>query len=162
MLIYSEFRCPYCASFAKNTLPELIKEFVDSGKVRLAFWHFPIAEKHPQAVRDAEAADCANQQELFWPMHDELFTRRKFDDGYDDIAQRAGLDRYVFERCMQEIKPDQIEARITTARTLQVSATPTFLIGFKAGEAQVHAVYRIEGARPLEEFRVVLARATRQ
>ena len=72
---YSDFQCPYCRKFYEDTLPTLIKEYVDTGKAKLVYRHFPL-EFHPAALVSAQASECAAEQGKFWEMHDAIFTEQ--------------------------------------------------------------------------------------
>src|ERR1051326_2427593 len=41
LIEYSDFQCPFCGAFARETLPEVRKRFVEPGKVLFAFKHLP-------------------------------------------------------------------------------------------------------------------------
>ena len=47
IIVFSDFQCPFCAKFARDTLPTLEKEYVDTGKVFLAFRNNPLIKIHP-------------------------------------------------------------------------------------------------------------------
>lgn len=70
---FSDFQCPFCESFFTGTYPQLKKNYIDTGKVKLAFRHYPLTGIHPNAQRAHEAAECANEQGKFWEYHDLLF-----------------------------------------------------------------------------------------
>lgn len=72
---YSDFQCPFCRSFFNDTLPSIKKNFVETGKAKLIYRHFPL-NFHPAAQPSAEAAECANDQGKFWEMHDAIFTKQ--------------------------------------------------------------------------------------
>ena len=55
---FSDYQCPFCQRFVRNTLPALKTDYVDTGKVRYIFRDFPLA-MHRQARKAAEAAHCA-------------------------------------------------------------------------------------------------------
>jgi protein-disulfide isomerase len=74
MIEFSEFECPACGRFAREVIPVIQGEYIDSGKVLLAFWHRPL-DRHKRAVPAAIAANCAGAQGKFWPLHD-LLRRR--------------------------------------------------------------------------------------
>ena len=59
---FSDFQCPFCARFNIQTLPLLMEEYIDTGKVKLVFRDFPITSIHPNALPAALAAECANEQ----------------------------------------------------------------------------------------------------
>ena len=64
----SDFQCPYCKMWHDSTYGSLVKDYVESGKVRLAYLNFPLSQ-HQNAMPAAEAAMCASVQDKFWPMH---------------------------------------------------------------------------------------------
>jgi len=67
---FSDFQCPFCARFHIQTLPIIMDEYINEGKVKLVFRDFPIQSIHPNAVPASVAAECANEQEKFKEMHD--------------------------------------------------------------------------------------------
>lgn len=60
-------------------LNEVLKELLEmfEGRIRVNFRHFPMANKHQKAMKAAEAAVAAAQENLFWPMHNLMFENRK-------------------------------------------------------------------------------------
>ena len=73
LIVFSDFECPFCVAFTRDTLPKLTAEFVDTGKTLLVFRHFPLQQIHPRAFDTARAAVCAGIEGKFWPFHDEAF-----------------------------------------------------------------------------------------
>src|SRR3989344_5210701 len=63
---FSDFQCPFCARFYSDTLPQIQKEYIDTGKVKFVYRDFPLSSIHPQATPAAEAAECAKEQGKFW------------------------------------------------------------------------------------------------
>src|SRR5688572_22203201 len=76
MIIASDFQCPYCKMWHDQTDLAIRKEYVDNGKVRLAFVNFPLGN-HPHAVPASEYAMCASAQGKFWEMHDQIFAAQE-------------------------------------------------------------------------------------
>lgn len=70
---WSDFQCPFCDRFETETLPTIIKDYVDTGKVYFVFKNYPIFLDHPDAYHAAEAGECAAEQGKFWEMHDAMF-----------------------------------------------------------------------------------------
>ena len=73
MIEFSDFECPFCQRYFKSTLPEIKRDYVDTGKVRYVFLDFPLEQMHAKARKAGEAAHCAAEQGKFWEMHDMLF-----------------------------------------------------------------------------------------
>ena len=61
------------AQFVSTTWPTLLKEYVETGKVRWTFINFPLTQLHPNAAAAAEFAMCAAQGGAFWRIHDLLY-----------------------------------------------------------------------------------------
>ncbi len=70
---FSDFQCPFCSRFFEQTLPQLEKNYIETGKVRLVFKDFPLDNLHPNARPAHIAAECADEQGMFWQYHDVLF-----------------------------------------------------------------------------------------
>ena len=149
----SDFQCPYCRAWHEETYSDVVKEFVASGKARLAYINFPIPG-HKNAWPAAEAAMCSAAQGHFWPMHDALFqTQRQWESLedpsalFDSLATSAGVDSAPYHECVtqHQMRP-LIQADIDRARESGVNATPTFIIGDQA----------ISGAQPIQAFRQLI------
>src|SRR4051794_7424651 len=85
---YSDFQCPYCGKFARETFANVEQKYIAPGRVRYVFRNFPLDESHPKAFKAADAAECANQQGKFWEMHAQLFANQQaLDPG--DLASHA-------------------------------------------------------------------------
>ena len=69
----SDFQCPFCRRHALETHPQLVREYVETGKVRVVFINFPITEIHPNAVPAAQFGLCAARAGRFWDAHRLLF-----------------------------------------------------------------------------------------
>ncbi len=71
---FSDYQCPYCQRFWAQTLPQIKREYIDTGKVKFVYRDFPILGLgHAYAQKAAEAAECAGDQGKFWEFHDLLF-----------------------------------------------------------------------------------------
>jgi protein-disulfide isomerase len=152
ILEYSDFECPFCVRFHEQTYPSLIRDFVDSGKVVLAFRHLPLAERHPLATRAAEAAECAKRQGHFWPMLDELFRGpSKLDEAsLVSKGEKIGLDLPTYRRCLTNGATDAVKRDVMSAQELSIRATPTFLIGRMTGDGRLAVARHESGAIPVQ------------
>jgi protein-disulfide isomerase len=151
---YSDFQCPFCGTFARETLPKFREKYVRSGKVLLAFRHLPLSNIHPFAEKAAASAECAGRQGKFWQMHDELFRNQKQLDqpNLDKIAGRVGLDVGHFDTCLNGEVTNRINEDTVSAKSLGISGTPTFLIGTVQADGGVKIFRVVTGAQTLSAF----------
>ncbi|MDT8307732.1 MAG: DsbA family protein, partial [Anaerolineae bacterium] len=73
---YSDYQCPFCQRHYRETLPQLLQNYVDTGRVYYVFKDFPIASLHPLAYRLHEAALCAGEDgggDAYWDTHSLFF-----------------------------------------------------------------------------------------
>lgn len=70
---FSDFECPFCIRHFNQTYPDLKKEYIDTGKVKLVFKNF-VLNFHPNAQKAHEAYECAGEQGKYWEMHDKIFS----------------------------------------------------------------------------------------
>jgi protein-disulfide isomerase len=156
LIMVSDFQCPYCREWHDQVFATVIRDYVATGKVRIAYLNYPLSG-HQNAMPAAEAAMCASVQGKFWEMHDAIFRTQDQWAGladpkamFDSLATSVGVAPAPYRACIESratrpmILADQ--ARATTAG---VKATPTFFLGSD----------QIEGAVPLPEFRAALDKA---
>src|SRR5205809_778409 len=74
---YSDFECPFCASFATVQMPVIREQLIATGKLRWRFRDFPLPS-HQYSRYAAMAAQCAGEQGKFWQMHDQLFNNHQW------------------------------------------------------------------------------------
>jgi protein-disulfide isomerase len=142
---YGDFQCPYC----RDAVPSLNRVLARlDGRVRLVFRHFPVASKHPDAQRAAQAAEAAAAQGRFWEMHDALFAAPRDALADADLAGYAadlGLDVARFERDL-EAAADRVAEDRASGEASGVTGTPAFFVagerhqGFYDVEALVDAL----------------------
>lgn len=157
LIEYSDFQCPFCGKFAREVLPDLQEKYVRSGRILLAFRHFPLP-MHPFAHKAAEASECAGRQGRFWPMHDLLFRDAAALDRsrFDASAQALGVDMKRFAECLEGQAAQRVERDAAGGRALLVSATPTFFAGTLEPGGLVKVTQRLTGAMPLAQFETAL------
>ncbi|WP_457631261.1 DsbA family protein [Oceanithermus sp.] len=125
---YSDFECPYCKMFYEKALPEIEKRYVETGKARFEFNHFPLTEIHKESLNAAMASECAADQGKFWEYHDSLFKNGAGD--YAAKAGEAGLDAKKFGECLLSGKhrQDVLDQR-QEAINLGLNGTPSVFVG---------------------------------
>jgi protein-disulfide isomerase len=153
---FSDYQCPFCRVFWKDTLPLIIGEYVADGRVKIVYRDFPLSS-HPMAIPYAEAAECAGDQDRYWEMHDIIFgEQEKLADGLiesltiEDLSnatEALEMDKEEFDTCMEEHKYlDEIRKDFEDGDAAGVTGTPSFFIN---GE-------RVVGALPFEAFQTII------
>lgn len=129
--VYSDYQCPFCARYYVETIKPIIKEYVDTGKIRLIY--HDIAFEGPRSQWAFEAAHCANDQNKFWEYHDKILTLRYQTnntnvyekDSLKKIAKELGLNECEFNLCLDSGKYAQL-AQIDTQKAFsKITGTPT-------------------------------------
>ncbi|MCF7900957.1 DsbA family protein [Candidatus Woesearchaeota archaeon] len=148
---WSDFECPFCARFYSQTYGQIVSNYVDSGKVKIVFKHFPLGF-HAQAQKAAEASECAGEQGKFWEMHDMLFEKGVTGSvaGFKKYAADLGLDTTKFDSCLDTGKyASKVSADMAEGQASGVTGTPGFIV---QGELVV-------GAQPYSVFQAAIDRA---
>ena len=155
---FSDFECPFCGRYSRETFERIQHEFVDTGKVRYAFRHYPLESLHPRALKASVAAECAREQGKFWEFHARLFKDQQKLGDADLIAQAraVGVDPGAFDRCLAgpalaKIRKDQDEG----ARA-GVTGTPFFFLGVVQKDGAVKVLNRLSGAQPFDAFKTAI------
>ncbi len=123
---FSDYECPFCGRHFRDTLPSIISNYVDTGKVKIVFKDFPL-NFHPNAQKAGEAAECAGEQGKYWEMHDKLFENQQA-LGVDDLKQYAkdiGLNSGNFDSCLDSgDQADEVRDDLSAGQSVGVSGTP--------------------------------------
>lgn len=150
---YSSLTCGHCGHFHKETLPQLKKNYIDTGLVFLRLVDFPL---NAPALTASMTARCL-PQERYYDFLQLLFTTQEAwaTQGSDYMsylkqnAQLAGLDNVAFNKCIDDMKLKEfIATRMQdAAQKNEIQSTPTFVLD--SGEV-------IRGAQPYQAFVFVI------
>jgi protein-disulfide isomerase len=153
MLEFSDFECPFCGKFSAEVLPSLQKQYIESGRLLLAFRHLPL-NIHPNAQPAALAASCAAEQNKFAPFHDLLFANPKAldADSLSKYASVVGLDRRSYSSCLEATAPGRVTADTDLAKLLGVTGTPAFFVGVQGPDLKLTVQKTIKGTKPISDF----------
>ena len=165
----SDYHCPFCRRQTLQTMPKVMAEYVNTGKVRYVFVDYPIAQLHPDAFKTHEAAACAGDQGKYWQMHDLLFTNSPARDASQLTANAnmIGIDIKKFGACLNGgnggTHAPAIRESIVRMQELGVAGTPLALIGMTpAAGTPMKVVSYVYGAKPFPEFKAALDAALAQ
>jgi protein-disulfide isomerase len=162
LIVYSDFQCPFCASFARDVLPTLVEKFVKTSEIAIGFKHFPLG-KHTAAQIAAQAAECSRREGKFPQMLVSLFKEpnllsREKVIGY---GTELGLDQRNFTKCLDHDSADVVAEDVKVADRLGVSGTPSFFFGRTTGDGKVEVTQRFEGAKTLTYFNNIITLSLR-
>jgi protein-disulfide isomerase len=146
---FSDLQCPFCKQFADQTFSQIKKEYVDTGKVRVVFRHFPLRSIHPVAYPAALASECAKEQGKFWEYHDETYKNQASltPDSLKLYAKTIGLNAAKFDSCLDSEKyKNLVSDDETLANGVGVNGTPAFFVNGKL----------ISGAQPFDAFKAAI------
>jgi protein-disulfide isomerase len=148
---FSDFQCPYCQR-VQPTLKRLLQDY--QGKIKLVFRDFPLRNIHPQAQKAAEAAQCAAEQQQFWPYHDRLFASASLQiQELKQYAQELGLQMEQFTACLDSNKyAQEVERDLQDGLNAGVNSTPSFFINGQP----------VSGAAAYEQFKDLIDTALAQ
>lgn len=159
---FSDFQCPFCRRYVTQTMPEIQKNFIDTGKVRYVYRDYsqPNPEYHPGGYLAAQAAECAGEQDMYWQAHAQIFAKQAEQGSstirFGDVDVRAwfaeldGLDQPSWRACYDAGKYiSEINKDTQDGANYGVSGTPSFFINGMP----------LSGAQPYPAFAAAIQRA---
>jgi len=157
LMEFSDYQCPFCSRSFRETLPQIEREYINTGKVKYVLREFPIESIHRDAFKAAEAANCAGEQGKYWEMHDRLFQNQN-QLGVEELpkhAQAMGLSLPAFQQCLNSGKQAaEIRKDMEDGQKAGVNGTPTFFLGVQNSDGQTVKVLRaIVGSQPYVQFK---------
>lgn len=149
MVMFSDYRCPFCALFSQTLEPQLVDKYVNPGVLRIEWRDFPIFGD--ESIRAAVAGRAAGIQGKFWEFNSTLYAAApdKGHPSYSDaqliaFAEQAGvadMARFTADLDDPELAT-LVQEDFEQGADLGVPATPSFIING----------YPLRGAQPLTEF----------
>ena len=154
---FSDYECPFCKRHFTDTLPSLIKEYVDKGLVKLVFRDLPLSFHDPMATTEAIAANCARVQgddSTYFRYHDEIFKRTKSNgnglaltDLYK-ISDDLKLNTTKLKTCIDDPKQkEEVQKDLADAGSVGANGTPALFIGKSTDDGVIEAPLT-SGAQP--------------
>ncbi len=150
---YADFQCPACAAFARSLAPDIMRDYIETGKVQFIYHDFPLRQ-HPNAPKAAEAARCAGDQNRFWQMHDVIFARQTEWSAlssplnrFTQYAEELGLNTSEFQSCLNSGKHSaQVVRAAQVSAQLNITGTPSFIVNNGAPISSAELTAAIEAA----------------
>ena len=137
IITYESLTCGHCADFHKNVYPQLKKEFIDAGLVKIEFRHFPL---DMAALNASKIAQCNNDGKSDI-LHFLFSNQKKWAIGETVETANENLKKLLkdenividFEKCTNNKKIEDyvLNDRIEGVKKFKVNATPTIIINNK-------------------------------
>ena len=162
---FSDYECPFCKRHFDQTFPDIKKDYIDTGKVKLVYRDLPLSFHEPMASIEAIAANCAREQggdSVYFKIHDEMFVKTtsngtglKKDDLYQ-FAADLGLNTTQFKSCLDADKyRDEIKKDMADGDKAGATGTPSFFIGKSTSDGIIEGT-KIVGAQPYSAFKSII------
>jgi protein-disulfide isomerase len=145
---YMDIECPYCRHYSAKVFPQLVNNYVKSGKVYYVVKHFPLSQRvHPHAFLGAMASECAANQGKFWEFKTLAMENRRYQSKstFLAIANIVNVpDQEKFSKCLNnQLEAETVKKEARQGQQKGVTGTPTVFIGDE----------KISGFRPYSEYK---------
>lgn len=143
---FTNFECPHCGQFARETWPTIRQEYVDTGKVRWIARHRPFRSAYAPVGVAAQASECAADQGAFWEYRELVYANQGDLSvaALKSYAVNLDLDTPAFDACLDsQVKAAEIDAERLAGQALGVCCTPYYFVDGKP----------FPGFHTIEEFR---------
>jgi protein-disulfide isomerase len=162
MVEFGDYQCTFCAKFHNEIREQIIKNFVDSGKINFIFKDYIVNDNATDrsSTIAAEASYCAAEQDRYWDYHTELYdnwggerTGWITNDSLKQFARNIQIpDIEKFSNCIQSNKYLSIvQNNDNIARSMGLTGTPSFVL---IKDNNIQSI--IPGALPYEFFEQTL------
>jgi len=156
LIEFGDYQCTFCNKFFHETVESILINYVETGKVKMLFKDFIVVGQ--DSMHAANAAHCANDQEMFWQFHSILYNNWAGEgtgwissEQLIKFANTLELDISEFSNCVSELKWKKlVNASHDDAIALGVTATPTFFV-----IDENRNVLKITGAQHYDVFKEV-------
>ena len=137
IIVYESLTCGHCADFHTSVYPDLKKDFIENGLVKIQFRHFPL---DIAAFNASKIGQCNNDGKSNI-MHILYAGQKKWARGETPEEATVYLKKFLidegvkvdFEKCLADkaIEDYVLNDRIEGVKKYKVNATPTVIINDK-------------------------------
>ena len=150
---YASMSCSHCANFHTNTLPDLKKEYIDTGKVRMVFRDYPfnypalLGSMMMRCIPGDVRYDYMNalyQLQNTWVDRDPKVSKKEL----YKIMQSGGMTKDEFDSCYSNLDNENLilEGVMAAQKEFNIKSTPSFVINGNI----------VEGNKNIKEFRQII------
>lgn len=146
---FADFQCPFCSQWFKTVEPNMISDYVKTGKIAFYWRDYPFLGQ--ESTDSANAARCANEQNRFWDFHNYLYTNQGQEnsgtfskDNLKKFAATLGLNTQQFNDCVDSGKyAKDVQTDLSDGQKAGVNGTPTvFINGVPVVGAQPYTAFK--------------------
>lgn len=142
---FGDFKCPSCAQFSTQVKPQLVKDYIDTGKASLYFVNMSFIGPDSETASLAALSVYHQNNEAFWTYYDALYANQgdenaewATEDFLVDLAKKEKLD-IDYDLLRKDIQERTYDSELTrdnkTASDNQVTSTPSlFINGVKTAD----------------------------
>lgn len=146
---FGDYQCPFCGRFFKEVEPQIIKDYVDIGKIKFVYKNLAFLGQESKDA--ANAALCAKEQNKFWEYHDKLYNSQNGEnqgafsiENLKKFAAGLGLNSTKFNSCLDTGKFNaQVQEDVAEASKNGFQGTPSTAVG----------TVGVVGAQPYAQFK---------
>ena len=137
LIIYESLTCSHCADFHKNVYPDLKKNFIDKGYVKIEFRNFPL---DLAALNASKIAHCKNDGKsdilhFLFENQEQWAKGNKIEDINSNLKKILDTEKYGIniDKCINNKKVEDhiLEDRINAVKKFKLNSTPTLIINNK-------------------------------
>ena len=150
---YASMSCSHCASFHNNTLPDIKKEYIDTGKVRMVFRDYPfnypalLGSMMMRCIESDVRYDYMNalyQLQNTWVNKDPKISKKEL----YKIMQSGGMTKDEFNECYSNLDNENLilEGVMMAQKDFNIKSTPSFIVNGNL----------VEGNKNIKEFRQII------
>lgn len=133
VVVFEDYLCPHCGTFAENIAPRIERAYVDDGSAAYYSKNFVVIG--PESERIAQVAECVFEQgnEAFWTFEEVAFRSQT---GLNEARAIALAEEYVSDLDAAELRSciaegrglEAVRADMADAQALGVQGTPTVFV----------------------------------
>jgi len=150
---YASLSCSHCANFHINTLPKIIEEYVDQGKVKFVFRDFPFnypALLGSMALRCIDSDIRYQYSSALYKLQSQWVVRENKESKKElyKIMQSGGMTKDQFNQCLDntDLENKILQGLVDAQNVFNIKSTPSFLINGTL----------FEGNKSIKDFRKII------
>jgi len=161
---FTDLDCPFCARHHQQTMPTIIKNFVDNGSAIYVIRDNPIPGLHPNAQKKAEAAECVrslSNDSIYFEYLSLLFKNQNDNADSNKLGEYAGtlgVNKDAVKNCIDEGRfAEEVAKDLSDGGAAGISGTPSFVVGKLNNDGSVEGEI-VVGAQPYSEFERIISK----